>query len=77
MSSRPTPRRYSDGPESAHHARQRDFEKWESELPAASRFRARRATAPVSNWFRTRVSGPVVKWCHVVGRSVLAPERFL
>jgi hypothetical protein len=53
-------------------ARQRDFEEWESELPATGR-----VAVPGVRWFRRRVSGPVRKWLHYVGRSALAPERFL
>jgi hypothetical protein len=60
-----TPRRDVDRAAPA----QPDFEKWESELPKQSRL--------VPKWFRRQVSGPVVRWCHMVGRAALAPERFL
>ena len=65
-----TPRRDFERPESVQRALQRDFEKWESELPATR-------SRLVPNWFRRRVSGPVVKWCHVVGHAALGPNRFL
>jgi hypothetical protein len=47
--------------QSAPRRLERDLEQWETELSARRRFRFR----------------DIKKWLHWVGRSALAPERFL
>jgi hypothetical protein len=47
--------------EPAHRRLERDLHQWETELSAPRRFRWR----------------DIKKWLHWVGRSALAPERFL